>query len=159
VSGVGRAQTCHRSQLLGLRSCQGGCSEAARFVEHVELEQLPTSFEKHDVVWAPSVYDNLALMCLEAMTCRKAFIVSDAGGLPEMVNDHETGLVFPVADADALTRCTLDLCASPVIRHRLGRNARQYTETHCSVDAIYHATMDLYQLALERSRGGSDCGV
>jgi len=154
VSGVGRAQTCHRSQLLGLRSCQGGCSEAARFAEHVELEQLPASFEKHDVVWVPSVYDNLALTCLEAMACAKAVVVSDVRGLSEMVRQGETGLLFPVGDANALARMTPQLCDSPELRHLLGRNAGQYTETHCSVDAIYAKTVELYELALARKIRG-----
>jgi len=118
------------------------------------LEQLPASFEKHDVVWVPSLYDNLALTCLEAMACGKAIAVSDVGRLPEMVNHGETRLILPVADAEALSRLTGELCDSPELRHLLGRSARHYTKTHRSVDAIYAKTVELYELALARKIRG-----
>jgi glycosyltransferase involved in cell wall biosynthesis len=71
-----------------------------------------------------------------------------------MVNHCETGLIFPVGDAEALSRLTGELCDSPELRHLLGRNARQYTETHCSFDAIYAKTVEFYELALARKIRG-----
>lgn len=130
---------------------QSGCLGKVRFSGHVPLTDLPTIFHEHDIVWVPSLYDNYPLTCLEAMACGKAVVVSDAGGLPEMVRHNETGLVFTAGDADLLAERTLDLCRSETLRVRLGTNARRYTERSCSDAAIYANTIELYHTASGRS--------
>lgn len=138
-------------QYLGSAFKEAGCADAVRFVDYVTLEQLPEIFKAHDIVWVPSIYDNYPLICLEAMACGKAVVVSDAGGLPEMVRHDETGLVFEKGNADALAQQTLRLCMSSELRQHLGKNARVYCETHCSEDAIYEKNIDLYEYAISRS--------
>lgn len=118
------------------------------FKDHVPLQQLPGIFHDYDIVWVPSLYDNFPITCLEAMACGKAVVVSDAGGLPEMVRHDETGLVFPAGDATALANMTLVLCRDALLRQRLGQNARDYSEQSCSDDIIYAHTLALYRAAL-----------
>ena len=108
----------------------------------------PLFFHSYDIVWAPSLYDNYPIICLEAMVCCKAVIVSDSGGLPEMVKDGETGLVFENGDASSLAKCTLILLDNPELMSSLGKNARQFAEDNCSAGVIYSKTLDLYQAAL-----------
>jgi len=127
---------------------RAGCLERVRFENYVPLAQLPAFFRDHDIVWVPSLYDNFPLICLEAMACGKAVVVSDAGGLPEMVRAGETGMVFPAGDADALAERTVILCDNTQLSAQLGRNARQYAQSSCSMAAIYDKTMELYQVAL-----------
>jgi glycosyltransferase involved in cell wall biosynthesis len=141
-------------QFLAAAFAEAGCAAAVRFVEAVPLARLPELFRQHDVVWVPSLYDNFPLICLEAMACGKAVVVADAGGLPEMVTHGETGMVFPAGDAEGLAERTLELCAAPELRRTLGRNARAYTEQHCSRDVIYERTMELYRVALTGKRDG-----
>jgi len=128
---------------------QAGCSGRVRFEKPVPLDQLPALFHQHDVVWVPSFYDNYPLVCLEAMACGKAVVVSDAGGLPEMVEHEQTGMVFPAGDAEALAERTLSLLADAGLRAAIERNARRYTEANCSRDTIYEHTIDMYRFALE----------
>ena len=135
-------------QYLETEFRRAGCLDRVRFENYVTLDRLPAFFQEHDIVWVPSLYDNFPLTCLEAMACGKAVVVSDAGGLPEMVRAGETGLVFPAGDAGALAEQTSTLCDNPDLRVRLGRNARQYAETNCSPVSIYDNTMDMYQVAL-----------
>lgn len=130
---------------------QAGCTDAVRFADYVPLEQLPEIFHAHDIVWVPSMYDNYPLICLEAMACGKAVVVSDAGGLPEIVQHNETGLIFEKGNADGLVQETLKLCTSVELRRFLGENARVYCETHCSEDTIYEKNMHLYEFAIARS--------
>lgn len=137
-------------QYLESKFKQAGCTDAVQFIDHLPLNQLPDVFQSHDIVWVPSLYDNYPLICLEAMACGKAVIVSDAGGLPEIVQHNETGLVFKKGDAGALARYTLQLCASPELRQSLGNKARIYCEEHCSEDTIYLKNIELYEFAIAR---------
>ena len=128
---------------------RAGCLERVHFEKPVPLNELPALFHEHDVVWVPSFYDNYPLVCLEAMACGKAVVVSDAGGLPEMVEDGRTGLVFPAGNASALAERTARLFSDAGLRSGIEQNARRYTEANCSWDTIYDHTIDMYRFALE----------
>jgi glycosyltransferase involved in cell wall biosynthesis len=125
-----------------------GCGDRVQFEDHVSLEQLPKFFHDHDIVWVPSLYDNYPIVCLEAMACGKAVVVSNAGGLPEMVKDGDTGLVFNTGDPTSLAQCTLSLLDNNELMVRLGENARLFAVNSCSSATIYSKTLDLYQTAL-----------
>jgi glycosyltransferase involved in cell wall biosynthesis len=125
-----------------------GCGDRVRFEDYIPLEQLPEFFHNHDIVWVPSLYDNYPIVCLEAMACGKAVVVSDAGGLPEMVRDGDTGLVFKTGDSTSLAMHTLSLLDIPELMTHLGENARLFAVNSCSSETIYSNTLDLYQTAL-----------
>lgn len=127
-----------------------GCFEAVSFIDHLPLDMLPDVIRVHDIVWVPSEYDNFPIVCLEAMACGKVVVVSNAGGLPEMVSDGDDGMVFPVGDADALARVTLALLKSPERIREIGVNARAYVEDSCSESTIYQKTVALYDKAIRR---------
>jgi glycosyltransferase involved in cell wall biosynthesis len=112
---------------------------------------LPRFFHEHDIVWVPSLYDNYPIVCLEAMACGKAVVVAASGGLPEMVKDGVTGLVFEPGNAEALAERTLALFDSPELTARLGVQARESAVAECSPEAIYGHTMELYRYALGRA--------
>ena len=124
------------------------CVKNVTFSSHISLDQLPSVLRCHDVIWIPSIYDNYPLICLEAMACGKAVIVSNAGGLPEIVRHGETGLVFNKGDSDSLAKLTLELFYDLELAAQLGQNARKYALEHCSLDSIYDRTMQLYQSVL-----------
>lgn len=130
------------------------CAGSANFLSAVSLEKLPELFRSHDIVWVPSLYDNFPLICLEAMACGKAVVVSDAGGLPEMVHNGETGLIFKKGDADDLIRKTIILFTQPDLARNLGRNARIYCEQNYATQTIYENNMSLYQKAINNLKDG-----
>ena len=51
-----------------------------------------------DVLVAPSLYESFGLMYVEAMRAGKPVIGSNAGGIPEVVDDGGTGLLVPPGD-------------------------------------------------------------
>jgi glycosyltransferase involved in cell wall biosynthesis len=128
---------------------RAGCFDKVNFENYVPLEKLPEIFSRHEIVWVPSLYDNYPLICLEAMACGKAVVVSDAGGLPEMVQNGKTGMVFSTGDADALASQTSALFDDSKLCRQLGHNARIYVEENCSINVIYESTMEMYQMVLD----------
>ena len=99
----------------------------------------------------PSVYEPLGIVNLEAMACETAVVASDVGGIPEVVQDGETGLLvhydpqdaagFERGIAEGVNRLAgdLDLAA------RYGRAGRERAVTSFAWDAIAQQTVDLYR--------------
>lgn len=94
-----------------------------------------------DIILVPSVRSEnveeaTSLSALEAMACGRPLIAGAVGGLAEMVNDGENGLLVPDADAEALAAAILRLAADPDLGARLAANARDYVvERHSHLRA------------------------
>lgn len=62
-----------------------------------------------DLFLLPSEQESFGLAALEAMACGAPVIASDAGGLPEVVVDGETGYLCPVGDVEAMAARAINL--------------------------------------------------
>ena len=79
---------------------------------------------KTDIAVMPTVErEGLAKAVIEAQALGVPAIVTDVGGLPEIVRDGETGLVVPPRDARALADAILALAADPSRRRAMGEAA------------------------------------
>lgn len=74
---------------------------------------------------AVRVSELLGLVALEAMASGTPVIASRIGGLPEVVEDGETGFLVPSGDVDALLRRIEDVLADRAMAARLGARARE----------------------------------
>ena len=99
----------------------------------------------------PSVYEPLGIVNLEAMACETAVIASDVGGIPEVVQDGETGLLvhYDPQDAAGFERGIAEgvnrLAGDPDLAARYGRAGRERAVTSFAWDAIAQQTVDLYR--------------
>jgi glycosyltransferase involved in cell wall biosynthesis len=72
-------------------------------------------------VLVPSIYpDACPTVAMEAMASRRPVIASRIGGLPDLVDDNETGLLVPAADVDALSSAMDRLIGDAGLRERMG---------------------------------------
>jgi glycosyltransferase involved in cell wall biosynthesis len=95
------------------------------------------------IVIAPSVwYENCPYAILEAFAAGKPVVASRIGGIPELVEDGSTGLLFPPGDAGALADAIRRLWSDPDERRRLGKNARARIERDLAADAHYTRFME-----------------
>jgi starch synthase len=98
----------------------------------------------------PSVYEPLGIVNLEAMACETAVVASDVGGIPEVVQDGETGLLvhYDSQDAAGFERDIAEgvnrLAGDPDLAARYGRAGRERAVTSFAWDAIAQQTVDLY---------------
>ena len=117
----------------------------------------------HATVFAcPSVYEPLGIVNLEAMACETPVVASAVGGIPEVVNDGETGLLVPYDPAQAddpafVQAFERDFAAkvNEVVRDEaraqaFGKAGRKRCIDEFSWATIAQQTVDVYKHAMER---------
>ena len=73
-----------------------------------------------DMFVMSSTTEGLGTSALDAMACGKAVIATRAGGLAEVVEDGETGLLVPTRDPSALAGAIVRVLRDPELRRRYG---------------------------------------
>lgn len=86
-----------------------GIEKATIFVGRVPNEQVPKYINKMDVFCVPSHSESFGVAAVEAMSCGVPVVVSDVGGLPEVVKENETGLIVPKENPEKLAQAILVL--------------------------------------------------
>jgi glycosyltransferase involved in cell wall biosynthesis len=85
-----------------------------RLAGALEREQVPRVLERTDLLVVPSVwYENSPLIILEALITRTPLLVSDLGGMAELVVHGEHGYRFRVGDPEDLAARLADLIREP----------------------------------------------
>lgn len=82
-----------------------------------------------DICITPSVEEPLGLVPMEAMASGTPSIVSDSGGLTEVVNHGHNGLVVPRKDPQAIVDAVCQVLTDGELRTRLIRNGRATSKT------------------------------
>jgi glycosyltransferase involved in cell wall biosynthesis len=99
-----------------------------------------------DVYAHPSHLEGLGTAILDAMLTNLPVVAAAAGGIPDVVNDGETGLLAPPRDAAAFARRLIDLLSMPCEdRAAMVARARARVETEFSADAMVEGTLAVYR--------------
>jgi len=131
-----------------------GVRESVEFSGRIGYEQVHTYHQRLDIAVFPSVEDSesFGVAVVEAQACGVPAIVSDVGGLPEVVDSGTTGLVVEPRDVDGLARAIARLVLDDEERKRMGIAARARVVDMYSIDeCVVSLEVVLTELA---SRGG-----
>ncbi|MFL5401588.1 MAG: glycosyltransferase family 4 protein, partial [Gemmatimonadales bacterium] len=101
-----------------------GIAGDVTFLGWVPNAELPRYYRAAAVSVIPSLEEGFGIPAAEAMGCEVPVVASDAGGLPEVVEDGVTGLVVPRGDASALANAIGSLLANPQLRRQMGQAGR-----------------------------------
>jgi len=101
-----------------------GIGEDVTFLGWVSNAELPPFYRAAALSVIPSLEEGFGIPAAEAMGCEVAVVASDAGGLPEVVENGVTGLVVPRGDSAALARAIGSLLADPQRRRQMGQAGR-----------------------------------
>ena len=101
-----------------------GIQADVTFLGWVPNTELPPYYRAAAVSVIPSLEEGFGIPAAEAMGCEVAVVASDAGGLPEVVEDGVTGLVVPRGDSTALAQAIGSLLDDPERRRAMGQAGR-----------------------------------
>jgi glycosyltransferase involved in cell wall biosynthesis len=133
-----------------------GIADRTTFLGWVANKQLPDYYRACAVSVIPSLEEGFGIPAAEAMGCCAPVVATDAGGLPEVVEDGVTGFVVPKADAGALANAIDRLLSDPELRARMGRAGRtracerfDWDRSASQFDAVYQQIVSQSVASLE----------
>ncbi len=89
-------------------------------------------------------YENYPFSVTEAMSFKKAIIGANIGGIPELIMNEKTGLLFESFNADDLREKIVRLWNDENLRKELGENAYQFISHQVSYERHYGILKDIY---------------
>ena len=104
-----------------------------------------------DLYVHPALMEGFGIAVLEAMAMRKPVVATTTGGLPEIVQDGETGILVPPGDAGALARAVSALLQDSGRRKQLGEAGRARITAHFTVEAMMDGLTSGYKIALAQA--------
>ncbi len=114
------------------------------FLGNVERDRLIDYYRESDICVAPSFYENFPNTVLEAMSCGKAVVASNTGGIPEVIEDGISGLLVKTGDARDLAEKVIMLLKKREMRENIGINARNRIESLYSKAAVSKNVEEVY---------------
>jgi glycosyltransferase involved in cell wall biosynthesis len=137
--------TGHQELELKALTQQLGISKRTDFVGRVDSSQVPVELEKLDIYVALSRQESFGVAIIEAGAAGRPVVVSNAGGLPEVVLDGRTGIVVPKgnpqAAADAISKLVLDRD----LRIQMGEAGKQHVVDTYDWSACINTMTNLYE--------------
>jgi glycogen synthase len=126
--------------------------------EMLPKETVITLYTHAAIFVCPSVYEPFGIINLEAMACGTPVVASAVGGIPEVVEHGDTGLLVapevigateveprhPEQFARDLAQAVNTLIDDPALRAQMARRSRERVEQHFSWTSIARQTVDFY---------------
>lgn len=107
------------------QASEWGVTGAVEWVDRQSQAKLAALYDRIDVCWMPSRSEGFGLSALEAMARGCPVVVSDVGGLPELVQDGVSGRLVPIGDIEALSTATGELLEDEEAWQSLSDAARE----------------------------------
>lgn len=109
-------------------------------------EELVRLYQGARALLLPSrVHENLPLAILEAMAAGKPIIASDVGGISEIVEDRQNGLLVAPTDLNGWVEAIMRLTYDEDMRLSLAHSARSTIEKRFSLNDHYQRLMAIYE--------------
>ena len=78
-----------------------------------------------DLFLLPSEAESFGMAALEALASEVPVIATRAGGLPEVVDDGETGYLLPVGDVEGMAARAIEILSNDTLHKKMGKRARE----------------------------------
>lgn len=101
-------------------------SEKVKFTGRVPFEKVSDYFNMLDVLVNLSDYESFGVSVIEAMACEKAVVVTNVGGLKEVVPDDSVGYKVEVGNVQETVAAIEKLVLDRELCKTIGLNARQH---------------------------------
>ena len=109
---------------------------------------MPDVFAGVHIVCLPTAYgEGVPKVLIEAASCGRPIVATDAPGCREIVIHGKNGLLVPVKNVDALVKAIKVLLDSQNLRSEMGEAGRQHVKDSFSLETVIAETLAVYECA------------
>ena len=101
-----------------------------------------------DLLLMPSELESFGLAALEAMACKVPSIATRVGGVPELIDDGVTGLLYSVGDVDAMAQGALGLLQDDARMQAMREAGRKTAQSRFCASLVVPQYMRYYESVL-----------
>jgi teichuronic acid biosynthesis glycosyltransferase TuaC len=128
-----------------------GIDHRVRFLGQQDRQAVAQAMRACTIFAMPSRFEGLGCAYLEAMACAKPVIACEGQGIAEIIRHGQNGWLIPIEATAEMADALRKLLASPDLRIRIGRNARQTILDGLTLtDQVRHLA-DLYREVVKRA--------
>lgn len=139
---------------LSAKARELGVADNIIFTGRVPDEVRDGLFMVADAAVFPSIYEPFGIVALEAMAAGTPVIVSDVGGLSEVVDLHETGIIVYPDDPQSLAWGILHTLKHPEWSRKRALNAARVVREQYNWGLIADKTLAVYEQVAAEARSG-----
>lgn len=141
-------------EITGFLEAHPEMKSRVKFLGKLPREQLAALYSLASLAVVPSLYEPFGYAAVEAMAAGVPVVASNAGGLAEIIQHEETGLLVPVhsrederreVDVEQLTSAQVRLLEDEALARRLGEHGRRSVEGRFSQERMARETVEVYR--------------
>jgi glycogen(starch) synthase len=132
-----------------IEQCNEPFRDRLHFLPRMSQDELHPLLDGALAVVLPSLWENLANTCLEALDMGKPVIATLGCGFGEVIDDGECGLLVPPGDVAALEDALLRLLSDPARIEKMSQAARARAE-YFGLDKVTDRLLAFYEALLQR---------
>ncbi len=129
----------------------------ANLTSHVHLlgkqPDIAPFLASADIFLLPSRWEGVPVAIQEAMAAGLPVVSTAVGGIPELVQDGQTGLLVPPQDPTALAQALITLLNDHGRATQMGQAGRQRIADHFTIEQMVTQTEALYERLLQEKLG------
>jgi glycosyltransferase involved in cell wall biosynthesis len=122
-------------------ACKLGVESYVKF--HGFLEIVSQCIQKLDVVWLPSHHETFGRCVIESMAVGVPVIASNSGGVPDIINHQQNGILFQTKNYEDLVSKTMLLIEDPDLFAKIQINGRKDVEKNYDQEAIWRGLLEV----------------
>ena len=128
-----------------------GVAEYIEFMGAIPQQEVPEYLRSLDIFIMPSLSESFGVAALEAEAVGVPVIATGIGGIPEVVQDGETGFLIEQKNPEALADVILKLLEDEKLRKRMGQKGCQFVKERYDWSNNLDQIESLYQELLGKA--------
>ncbi len=113
--------------------------------EYIPHADIPRLFQQASLVALPYIEASQSAVIPLAYAFGKPVVATAVGGIPDVVDHKQDGLLVPPRDSEALAEAIISLLQDRQTRYRMGQNALDKSENELSWAAVARQTVHVYR--------------
>lgn len=122
-----------------------GIYNQVKFIGWVKNKEKEIVFQESSIYCLASDGEGFPMGVLDAWAYGIPCVVTPVGGLPDIVVDHQNGLLFPVGDYERLAEALKELMDSSDLRTTIVKEADKYVYNLFNIEHINNELANIYR--------------